>query len=170
MKIRNGFVTNSSSSSFILAFKDKNDFRQFEQKCDEYGYEKVAALAKHRIKNNEKNIEEQKKEALENLYLWTTIDEKNAYMGKMLSYDVPYTERLKKEKEIEDSEEYKEHMKQFIEKTDYEQQRKMIEDAGLLVDTTIWDSNGGLLEFAIRNGLLKEWVFNDWFVSQIDIG
>lgn len=38
MKIRNGFVTNSSSSSFVIAFRDGKDLDRFLTKCslDEY--------------------------------------------------------------------------------------------------------------------------------------
>ena len=41
MKIRNGFVTNSSSSSFILSFKDEDDYQDFKEMCEYNYYEEL---------------------------------------------------------------------------------------------------------------------------------
>ena len=38
------------------------------------------------------------------------------------------------------------------------------------VNGMIWDTNGGVLNFAIRNGLLRGWEFNDWVVLNYDVG
>lgn len=38
MKYRSDFVTNSSSSSFILSFKDTDDIKSFKEYCKMYGY------------------------------------------------------------------------------------------------------------------------------------
>ena len=44
MKIRKDFVTNSSSSSFILAFKDKEDMNQFKEDCNFLDYEQETII------------------------------------------------------------------------------------------------------------------------------
>ena len=70
--------------------------------------------------------------------------------------------------EILQSKNYKRAVKRFLSKTRYDELKKKIEDAEIVVDDTIWDSNGGILEYAIRNGILR--TMYPWYVYQIDIG
>jgi DNA repair photolyase len=170
MKIRKGFVTNSSSSSFILAFKNDEDFEAFVDKCEEHGYPEVARMVKKIIKRENRSLDEIKKSAQESLYLWKTIDKRNEYIDKRVSYDIPYREKMEIVEKICESEEYKTYISKYLLTTDYGKCKRRIQEAGILIEDTIWDSNGGLLEFAIRNGLLKEWAFDNWFVTQIDVG
>ena len=170
MKVRNGFVTNSSSSSFILAFKDEADYDKFTNRCHEYGYEQLSNLI-DRIRNSENRTNEQLcTEAIANLYHWTICDTTQEYVRKHIPSSVHYPEYIHEEQRIKESEEYKEHIRKFIATTDFDEKKKMLEDAEIIVSATIWDSNGGLLEFAIRNGLLQEWPIWTWLVSQFDIG
>ena len=45
MKVRTDFVTNSSSSSFVLVFKDEYEYKEFDDECYDSGYEEFFTLA-----------------------------------------------------------------------------------------------------------------------------
>ena len=74
------------------------------------------------------------------------------------------------EEEEKKSEEFKNYLKKELKKTDYEEKKEKIQKATIVVNGIIWDTNGDVLNFAIRNGLLREWEFNNWVVFNYDIG
>ena len=54
-------------------------------------------------------------------------------------------------------EEFKEKVKFHVNhNAEYLNKKKQIEDADLVVQGEIWDSNGGLLEWAIRTGFIED--------------
>lgn len=170
MKFRSDFVTNSSSSSFILAFKDEQDYDKFETECRDYDYKQVATLMNRCRKHAEGSMDEIKKSAIESIRHWLTWDATNEYCKARVDQSLEFREKLRLENEIKDTPEYHAFIEEVLAGTKYTEYVEMIQSAEFIINDTIWDSNGGLLEYAIRNGLLREYTFRPWFVYQEDIG
>jgi hypothetical protein len=60
-------------------------------------------------------------------------------------------------------------MNDFLSKTKYEQYKQDIENDEIIVTGTVWDSAGGLVEWAIRQGLLQD-VCRRWVKFVLNIG
>lgn len=159
MKGRTDFVTNSSSSSFILSFSNKEKYTSYDgflERCDYLDYKEFEKLIEH-LKNNVGNTD--KDDALKllydyyyNQYHWSVLDEsihKQDYKhGK---------EYFAARDKFEKSDEFKEKVKsKIILDPEYLEKKKQIEDANLVIQGMIWDSDGGLLEWAIRNGFIED--------------
>lgn len=234
IKIRNGFVTNSSSSSFILAFNNNDrwsSYEHFREECDYSDYEdffnlidgissdylclsnntketisirplidriknidfgsKVnnkltelyeedyqlnpyedCSITINDLENDEINLNEidfedicedgysidivrhddnrSKEEALDILYNYYYWNYKYEFFDSLYS-KLSWEEQRK----IEESNEFKEKVKNHLKQNEeYLEKKKRIEDADLVVQGMILDTNGGLLEWAIRNGFI----------------
>lgn len=165
MKYRQDFVTNSSSSSFVLAFKDKKELIEFAEYCNDFDYRPLFRLVE-RLAKVEDNITKQAainillgyfKYDVYNLYSKASEHFRDVKFENQMDYIKAYDEFIENQvAEIENDEKYLEA-------------KKKIEDAGLVVTGTIWDGNGGLLEYAIRNGLLTS-EFRKYCVASYNVG
>jgi hypothetical protein len=121
-------------------------------------------------KRAEGSVDDVKKSAIEHIRHWLTWDAANEYCKAHIDQSLDFREKLRLEDELKQTPEYIAFIENQLAGTRYAEYVEKINNAKFVINDTIWDSSGGLLEYAIRNGLLREYNFRPWFVYQEDIG
>ena len=103
------------------------------------------------------NDNRSKKEALDLLYHCYSCDYRFELLDKLVNrkdYET-ISDYYDTRDALEKSEEFKEKVNTYvIQNEEYLEKKKQIEEADFVVNGMIWDTNGGLLEWAIRNGFI----------------
>lgn len=166
IKIRRDYVTNSSSSSFILAFKNQKELDDFYEDCDYYDYEEFAKLIKHF-----EEMSNTKEENAQNLCWEYTYD----YRRKLLEETIDrskfpeFRDYLEEERRVEKEQWFQDKLEEYLRTTDFEEKLKQIDESEIVIDGMIWDTSGGILEWAIRNGFIED-NFKKYCVHRWNVG
>ena len=186
MKIRRYFVTNSSSNNFVFAFKSLTDYQDFKDYCEEYEYQAIEELVENLLKSSGdvydkgglivesadskdilNDIKHRVYALMSNDYRYELLE---AIQAENETKHKDFSEVLAERNRIIESPVFQRDLLEKVkENTDWEKVETSLDEAELVVYGTIWDTNGGMMEWAIRNGFLLQ-EFRKWCLCSVSIG
>lgn len=165
MKIRNDFVTNSSSSSFILTFKNELDYKEFKKTCSDFNYKEL-----YDFMDKLRPCEENKENALHLLDSYYKWNVKRTLYDKYIDNKLDFKDQVDLRNRLDNDERFIKEFEEALKNSDYYTILKSINEDEIVISGTITDFEGGLIEYALRNDLLNDWIFNDWRKLAFNVG
>ncbi len=152
-------------------FDNDRDYVDFCESCEWLDYERLSDMINNSILKTSQS--EQRNNARE---LLKRYFERNKYIDIILAerfkdyHEDKSAEQYAKILDFEKSKEYADKLKQLLDNDkDYQEKLKRINEAKIVVETMIWDTSGGILEWAIRNGFLES-NFYQYLILRWNIG
>ena len=138
-----------------------NNFGNIETNLDELGFEDIdedindnESYSVYLVNNQANRDKKDMIKTLENMYTFECKQKLLNEKFKREDYE-DYRDLLTAQNAYEQTEEFKTAIKEYLKTTDFEEKIEKIKNSKLCVTGTIWDTSGGILEWAIRNGFIE---------------
>ena len=90
-------------------------------------------------------------------------------MNSHIDENIPYIERIEEENKLKEKKEFLDFYDSLLENEELKEKLEKIKEAKYIWKDTVWDTNEGILECAIRNGFLES-EFKDWLIIVYNVG